>query len=151
MVVPLFNYLAPSKIDTIAALQFNYPYSNGSMFAYIIVKMRPWFVEFLTYETTCTNEMAKRTTSEKFCQKTPPANGGTLAQATRGTCRLGQCRHVAVPTSPLTAVWPAGPCRLPQFWQGDVAGMPPPPLPAPCFAAPTPDQRWFPHGHRFPR
>jgi hypothetical protein len=38
--------------------------------------------EFLTYETTCTNEIAKRTTSENFCQKTPPANGGTLAQAT---------------------------------------------------------------------
>jgi hypothetical protein len=28
-------------------------------------------------------------------------------------------------------VWPGGPCRLPQFRQGDVAGMPPPPLPAP--------------------
>jgi hypothetical protein len=41
MVVPLFNYLAPSKIDTVAALQFTYPYSNGSMFAYIVVKMRP--------------------------------------------------------------------------------------------------------------
>jgi hypothetical protein len=50
-------------------------------------------LEFLTHETTCTNEMAKRTTSEKFCQKTPPENGGTLAQATRGMCRLGQCRH----------------------------------------------------------
>jgi hypothetical protein len=33
-------------------------------------------------ETTYTNEMAKMTTSEKFYQKTPPANGGTLAQAT---------------------------------------------------------------------
>jgi hypothetical protein len=49
--------------------------------------------EFLTHKTTCTNEMSKRTTFEKNCQKTPPGNGGTLAEATRGTCRLGQRRH----------------------------------------------------------
>jgi hypothetical protein len=29
------------KIDTVAALQFTDPFSNGSLFAYIVVKMRP--------------------------------------------------------------------------------------------------------------
>jgi hypothetical protein len=62
--------------------------------------------EFLTYETTCTNEMAKRTTSENFYQKTPPENGGTFAQATRGTCRLGQSQHhPAASTKP--GMWPS--------------------------------------------
>jgi hypothetical protein len=46
--------------------------------------------------------MLKRTTFEKICQKTPPLNGGTLAQATRGTCRLGQHRH------PLAAITNSG-------------------------------------------
>jgi hypothetical protein len=49
--------------------------------------------EFLTEETTCANVMLKRTTSQNFCQKRPPENGGTFAQATRGTCRLGQSRQ----------------------------------------------------------
>jgi hypothetical protein len=52
-----------------------------------------WIYEFLTEETTCTNEMAKETTSEIICQKRPAVSGGTPAQATRGTCRLGQCRQ----------------------------------------------------------
>jgi hypothetical protein len=57
--------------------------------------------EFLTEETTCTNEMAKETTSENICQKRPLLSGGTPGQATRGTCRLGQCRQglAAVPSS----------------------------------------------------
>jgi hypothetical protein len=57
--------------------------------------------EFLTEETTCTNEMAKETTSENICQKRPLPSGGTPGQATRGTCRLGQCRQgpAAVPSS----------------------------------------------------
>jgi hypothetical protein len=50
-------------------------------------------IEFLTHETTCINEMAKKTTSEIICQKTPPLSGGTPGQVTRGTCRLGQHRH----------------------------------------------------------
>jgi hypothetical protein len=37
--------------------------------------------------------MPKRITSKKFCKKTPPVSGGTLAQATRGTCRLGHSRQ----------------------------------------------------------
>jgi hypothetical protein len=49
----------------------------------IVTVTVPTSREFLTYETTCINEMAKRTTFEKICQKTPPGNGGTLAQATR--------------------------------------------------------------------
>jgi hypothetical protein len=53
----------------------------------------PYPPEFLTHKTTCANVMSKRTTSENICQKTPPLNGGTPAQATRGTCRLGQRRH----------------------------------------------------------
>jgi hypothetical protein len=46
-------------------------------------------LEFLTDWTTCTNEMAKKTTYEKYCQKEPLLGG----QATRGTCRLGQSRQ----------------------------------------------------------
>jgi hypothetical protein len=49
--------------------------------------------EFLTYETTCASEMLEKTTSEIFCQKGPPTSGGTPQPATRGTCRLGQCRQ----------------------------------------------------------
>jgi hypothetical protein len=49
--------------------------------------------EFLTHKTTCANVMSKKITSKNICQKTPPLNGGTPAQATRGTCRLGQRRH----------------------------------------------------------
>jgi hypothetical protein len=62
----------------------------------------PATAEFLTHKTTCANVMSKRTTSEKICQKTPPLNGGTLAQATRGMCRLGQRRH------PLAAITNSG-------------------------------------------
>jgi hypothetical protein len=50
-------------------------------------------VEFLTNQTTCASVLSKRTTSEFFCQKRPPRGGGTPGQATRGTCRLGQCRQ----------------------------------------------------------
>jgi hypothetical protein len=50
-------------------------------------------LEFLTEETTCTNEMSKETTPENICQKRPPRSGGTPGQATRGTCRLGRCRQ----------------------------------------------------------
>jgi hypothetical protein len=49
--------------------------------------------EFLTHETTCASEMLEKTTCENFCQKRPPTSGGTPGQATRGTCRLGQCRQ----------------------------------------------------------
>jgi hypothetical protein len=49
--------------------------------------------EFLTHETTCPSEMLEKTTCEIFCQKRPPTSGGTPGQATRGTCRLGQCRQ----------------------------------------------------------
>jgi hypothetical protein len=55
----------------------------------------PWFWEFLTHETTCASEMLEKTTCEKFCQKRPPMSGGTPGQATRGTCRLGQCRQAS--------------------------------------------------------
>jgi hypothetical protein len=46
-------------------------------------------LEFLTHETTYINKMAKKTTFEIICQKTPPLSGGTPGQATRGTYRLG--------------------------------------------------------------
>jgi hypothetical protein len=49
--------------------------------------------EFLTEETTSTSVLPERTTSEIFCQKRPPGSGGSEAQATRGTCRLGQSRQ----------------------------------------------------------
>jgi hypothetical protein len=49
--------------------------------------------EFLTYETTCTNEMAERTTSENYCQKRPALSGGRPGQAARGTCRHCQTRQ----------------------------------------------------------
>jgi hypothetical protein len=68
-------------------------------------------------------------------------------------CRRSQTRHVAVATSPLPAVWPGGPCRLPQFRQGDVAACRHPRCRHPlAFAAPTADRhpaesrRRFPHG-----
>jgi hypothetical protein len=47
----------------------------------------------LTHETTRASEMLEKTTCEIFCQKGPPTDGGTPGQATRGTCRLGQCRQ----------------------------------------------------------
>jgi hypothetical protein len=49
--------------------------------------------EFLTQWTTFTNEMSKRTTFEKNCQKRLPLSGGTPGQATRGMCRLGRSRQ----------------------------------------------------------
>jgi hypothetical protein len=49
--------------------------------------------EFLTDWTTCTNEMAKKTTCEKYCQKEPLLGGGTSGQATCGTCRLVRSRQ----------------------------------------------------------
>jgi hypothetical protein len=48
---------------------------------------------WITHETTCASEMLEKTTYKKFCQKRPPTSGGTPGQATRGTCRLGQCRQ----------------------------------------------------------
>jgi hypothetical protein len=77
----------------------------------------------LTHKTICANEMLKRTTSEKICQKTPPGNGGTLAQATRGTCRLGQYRHhLAAVAKP--GMWPWQRRRSRPFGQvGPAASM----------------------------
>jgi hypothetical protein len=49
--------------------------------------------EFLTQWTTCTNEMSKRTTFEKICQKRLPLSGGIPGQATCGTYRLGRSRQ----------------------------------------------------------
>jgi hypothetical protein len=54
---------------------------------------RPVANEILTHKTTCTNEMAKETTSKIICQKRPAVSGGTPGQATRGMCHLGQCRQ----------------------------------------------------------
>jgi hypothetical protein len=54
---------------------------------------------FLTNQTTCASVLSKRTTSEKVWQKRPPGGGGTSGQATRGTCRLGQRRHVHAATA----------------------------------------------------
>jgi hypothetical protein len=51
------------------------------------------FSEFLTNWTTCTNEIAKKTTCEKYCQKEPLLGSGTSGQATHGTRRLGQSRQ----------------------------------------------------------
>jgi hypothetical protein len=97
--------------------------------------------EFLTDQTTCVSEMIEKTTCENFLSKRTscgwrhPWPGDTWhvppGPMPAPPCRCCQTRHVAVATSPVTAVWPGGPCRLPQFRQGDVAGMPPPPLPAP--------------------
>jgi hypothetical protein len=56
--------------------------------------------EFLTEETTCTNEMPKETTSENFCQKRPLLSGGRPCQATRGhaaTANGGRPCHVDMP------------------------------------------------------
>jgi hypothetical protein len=55
----------------------------------------PASAEFLTDWTTCTNEMAKKTTCKKYYQKEPLLGGGTSGQATCGTCRLGQSRYPA--------------------------------------------------------
>jgi hypothetical protein len=52
------------------------------------------------------NLMSERTTSENFCQKRPLLSGGTPGQATRGTCRLGQCRQGGAAT-PIAGMWPA--------------------------------------------
>jgi hypothetical protein len=70
--------------------------------------------EFLTEETTCANVMSERTTSQNHCQKRPLRSGGTPRQATRGTCRLGQCRQggAAIPISGRSGCHSAGgPCR----------------------------------------
>jgi hypothetical protein len=62
--------------------------------------------EFLTHKTTCTTEMLEKTTCPKICQKRPPISGGMAGQATRGTCRLGRCRHGGAASS-VTGMWPA--------------------------------------------
>jgi hypothetical protein len=74
--------------------------------------------EFLTKQTTCASVLAKRTTSEKDCQKRPVLSGGTPGQATRGTCRLGQSRQGGAATC-VAGMWLvrgaarlSGPCRL---------------------------------------
>jgi hypothetical protein len=74
--------------------------------------------ELLTHQTTCASEMLEKTTCENFCQKGPPAGGGTSGQATRGMCHLGQrrqggaaipkVRHVAWQVTPSTGVSVAG-------------------------------------------
>jgi hypothetical protein len=64
--------------------------------------------EFLTYKTTCANELPEiRTPCEFFCQKRPPTGGGTYPQATRV--------HAA--------------------WAGAGRGLPPMPTPACCRSA----------------
>jgi hypothetical protein len=45
--------------------------------------------------------MLEKITCKKICQKRPPTSGGTPDQATRGTCRLGQCRQAPVTMPPL--------------------------------------------------
>jgi hypothetical protein len=50
--------------------------------------------EFLMKKTTSVNELSKRTTCKKNCQKRPPLGGGKSGQLTRGTCRHWQSRHV---------------------------------------------------------
>jgi serine/threonine protein kinase len=67
--------------------------------------LRPSPMEFLTNQTTCPSVLSKRTTCENICQKRPPENGGTFAQATRGTCRLGQSRQGAAATD-VAGRWP---------------------------------------------
>jgi hypothetical protein len=52
--------------------------------------------DFLTHHTTCASEMLEKTTCEIFCQKEPPAGGGTFGQATRGQRRHG---GAAIPKS----------------------------------------------------
>jgi hypothetical protein len=84
----------------------------------------PQLREFLTHQTTCTSEMLEKTTCENYCQKEPPVGGGTPGQATRGTCRLGQCRQGDAATA-ITGMWPSNIAtngRL-AMW-----AMPPPPL-----------------------
>jgi hypothetical protein len=61
--------------------------------------------EFLTHKTTCANVMSERITSEIFCQRRPLLSGGTPRQATRGTCRLGQCRQGGAATT-IAGMWP---------------------------------------------
>jgi hypothetical protein len=108
----------------------------------------PWHpaLEFLTDWTSCTNEMLKRTTSEKFCQKRPPLSGGTSGQATRGTCRLGRRRHGGAATAN-AGMWPGSPLRSSPFFSvgpaaSPVSGMltwhlPPMVAPARCHARPA--------------
>jgi hypothetical protein len=77
----------------------------------ILVYNTPYCDEFLTEETTCTNELPKETTSEIFCQKRPLLSGGTPGQATRATCRLGQCRHGGAATT-VAGMWPVAPAAI---------------------------------------
>jgi hypothetical protein len=44
--------------------------------------------------TSVNNELSKKTTYKKNCQKRPPLGGGKSGQLTRGTCRHWQSRHV---------------------------------------------------------
>jgi hypothetical protein len=60
----------------------------------VIYKRKLAMMEFLTDRTTCTNEMAKKTTSEKYYQKGPPLGGGTSGQATRSS-NGSRRRHLA--------------------------------------------------------
>jgi hypothetical protein len=48
----------------------------------------------LTKKTTSVNELSKKTTYKKICQKTPPLGGGKSGQLTGGTCHHWQSRHV---------------------------------------------------------
>jgi hypothetical protein len=86
----------------------------------------------LTHETTCASEMLEKTTCKNFCQKRPPTSGGTPGQATRGTCRLGQCRQAPA------AVAIGG--TLAQVRRGST--MLPPPLAAGDVAAPCRHHHW---------
>jgi hypothetical protein len=60
------------------------------------------YLEFFTKETSCTNELSKRTTFEKNCQKGPPQSGG-MTGLPAAWAKAG--RHVPLgptPACPLT-------------------------------------------------
>jgi hypothetical protein len=80
-------------------------YPGGEFFWIRIGGARRCGREFLTHQTTCASEMLEKTTCEIFYQKRPPVDGGTPGQATRGTCRLGQCRQAPAAVR-IAGMWP---------------------------------------------
>jgi hypothetical protein len=80
----------------------------------------PNFEEFLTEETTCANVMSKRTTSQIFCQKRPPA-----AFTNAGTPSAASTKPGTPPAAvPKPGMWPSKRRRH------QPSALPPAPIPA---------------------
>jgi hypothetical protein len=83
---------------------------NKLLAVYLLHLVELMALEFLTEETTCTNEMPKETTCENICQKRPLLSGGTPwpgdtwhvppGPVPAGACRRWHRRHVRLRSKP---------------------------------------------------